>query len=71
MTKIYSAHDLNETLVSKLFRWVSFNMTQTYVLKHKDGSKVMVVGSIGKIFDMNTQEEIEIKELVDSSEGEK
>ncbi len=63
MTKIYSANDLNETFGSKIFRWISFNMSHQYTLKHKDGSKVFVDGSLGIIFDYNTLETIEIKEL--------
>lgn len=70
MVKIYSANDLKETFWSKITRWTSFNLFKHYTLKHKDGNKIIVDAPLGIIFDANTGERVEIKELVDSSKGE-
>ncbi len=70
MTKIYSKNDLNETLASKIYRWLVLNYSNVYILKHNDGSKVFVDTDLGILFDKDTFEAVEIKEL-SKSEGER
>ena len=62
MEKKYSTSDLKETFGSKIIRWISFNISNTYILKSKDNRKIFLDCDLGIMFDKDSLETVEVQE---------
>lgn len=66
-SKKINAMDLNETFGSKLFRWITFNISNTYILKSNKGEIIQFDSGLGICFDRDTHETVEIVSTNDTN----